>query len=1360
MVSAEALQRIVSALSQRLGSDRGGGDEAEMQAALGALVHILQCEEARDAVLSVGDARLGEMCKELNVGLSRAVGLEVEAAGIAAVAVFGSVCQSERARQLMLQHSDTEPIFQSIPAMIRSSAGAGVGAGAGLSAECPSVPLAVAQLTRYPSAQRRVLASGRCTKLLAGLRELLAGADARLASDAAEAVGNLVFNDEGRYQVVACEDLKGVFAGLVALLKSPEDTAGNAAWAVGNLCRDPGFASRLVKDEPQVGEVLRSLARLVGSEDCQTACDATCALAVLAETMDGHTRFGLLDEDEIALLLATLADNVATRPPSVGEVSAVVLKRLHADKAESLSPDARELVRLMLETVDEQGACCANMARRGLTVGHAGGSLHSLGPMVGRRADGYGEGDGQKEELVMVRALDGRVVQWLPLAALGGAESDDEDEGGAGSGDEWEESAAAEVTAALTGPSSPSLASKVAPQGSNGAAAVNGSKGDRAERSKVNGASGADAGAGAGKAAGKAATAKQEDPAPEGAVVETVQLISSAEHSLTVSWRPPYPERTESCRFVCDAGNGGHYRNVATLAREALGEDGVFRCEISGLAPGREYRVLAIARTSFVPCHGALTMFDTKGVFKTVASPPECPAPPVLSSRTRTALKIRWVAPSGCGHDITAYEVQMCRGTPGDDAAWEAVTDASEPATAVRLKAAKLTPGHVYAFRVRACNEIGWGAWSEAGVYSTSASVPSAPTGLAAVAAGGGQLRVSWEAAAGNGDPVSSYILEQDDGAGGSFAVIYNGPEEAFVVGGLMAGRAYKFRVKACNGEGHGQYCAAVEASGNSSRPAACDAPTLVRARSTALALRWPEPDCCGAEIRSYRVELGEGADAAGGFAKAWAGPERSCEITAGLAPGRTYSLRVVAMNAVGEGPPGAAAAFETEAEAPAAPHGLMVVTRGSSSARLRWKAPASNGAALTGVRIEVDEVGKGTRSIALPAAALDHEVQDLALDRLSTAVYTVRVRAANRVGLGPPSDPVRLAPQLAPPCPPGPPRLQFARPTVLGVRWEPPIIPTPSMPPQVHASRSPPRRDCAGSGPRPCSVSLSLSVSVSVSVSLSERPTFRPRELSAPRARRRPWRGTASRRRRRRRCRRAPRPSPRSSTRTSAARSSRGFARAWRTACALRRAARRGPRSARPQRCSARRAGCRRPRACTRRSLPMGSSRARRSARGSFPRATASPSSPRWITAARAPQTFARPTRGPRRTLRSRCAPGPPTNSACAPRRPRGRRRGRSSKASRAPAAGPRACRCPRAPRCGWARAGRRASRGRRPRARRRRRIRCGSTCKRARSCQRKGSKGSKGRARSAWRWCARTSWRVRTASRCAPPPSPPSPY
>ena len=57
-------------------------------------------------------------------------------------------------------------------------------------------------------------------------------------------------------------------------------------------------------------------------------------------------------------------------------------------------------------------------------------------------------------------------------------------------------------------------------------------------------------------------------------------------------------------RFVCDGGNGGSYRNVATVAREHMCDDGKFHCDISGLLPGREYRVLAIARTRFKPCHG------------------------------------------------------------------------------------------------------------------------------------------------------------------------------------------------------------------------------------------------------------------------------------------------------------------------------------------------------------------------------------------------------------------------------------------------------------------------------------------------------------------------------------------------------------------------------------------------------------------------------------------------------------------------------------------------------------------------------------------------------------------------------------
>ena len=71
--------------------------------------------------------------------------------------------------------------------------------------------------------------------------------------------------------------------------------------------------------------------------------------------------------------------------------------------------------------------------------------------------------------------------------------------------------------------------------------------------------------------------------------------------------------------------------------------------------------VLAIARTRFKPCHGAQTMFHTKAAFQTKAAVPTAADKCVLSSRTRTSLKIRWIAPDGCGSGITGYDVEWCR---------------------------------------------------------------------------------------------------------------------------------------------------------------------------------------------------------------------------------------------------------------------------------------------------------------------------------------------------------------------------------------------------------------------------------------------------------------------------------------------------------------------------------------------------------------------------------------------------------------------------------------------------------------------------------------------------------------------------
>jgi len=479
-----------------------------------------------------------------------------------------------------------------------------------------------------------------------------------------------------------------------------------------------------------------------------------------------------------------------------------------------------------------------------------------------------------------------------------------------------------------------------------------------------------------------------------------------------------FPESTDSCRFVCDGGNGGSYRNVATVTREQMSKEGKYHCEISELLPGREYRVLAIARTRFKPCHGAQTMFDTKAVFRTKAAVPTAPDKVVLSSRNRTSLKIRWVAPDGCGSGIQGYDLAWCKalheeageaagedGSGGykEDGEWEEVKETlSAKDTSWQLK--KLAPGQNYGFRVRAINTEGKGRWSPAAFYSTAASVPSAPENIRTVTLAddmAGKLTLEWDTPSNNGAAIYAYVLEQQHT--GAFDVVYNGPDTRFTVGGLRAGTMYKFRVKASNNIGAGEYSAVLEAAGISAVPAACDAPVLVKAKPTALSLKWSEPDCRGAEMRAYKLMLAEAGLDSGPtkktkFNKVWQGSDRTCEV-AGLSPGLRYFVRVIAVNAVGDSEPGAVATLETTADVPAAPQGLVLVSKGHLSAKVRWKGPnVTNGSVITGYRIELEATADASvRTINVSGQVSEFEILDLLPER----AYVVRIRAVSKLGAG-----------------------------------------------------------------------------------------------------------------------------------------------------------------------------------------------------------------------------------------------------------------------------------------------------------------------------------------------------------------------
>jgi len=418
VIPPQPLQRILSALSQRLAATEG---EEEVSESLSALLHLLQSEDVRDTVLSnSGDASLVELCRDLIAGLSKAVRLASISIGLTAVAIFDTVCQNEKARQLLLQHSDTEPIFERIPQLLADMARHSL------------IPLSVAHLTRYPSAQRRVLASGRCGALLAGLNELLLCQDPRIASDAGCAVGNIAFNDEGRYQVLAYKSLDDVVAGLIHVLKSSEEFAGNAAWAIGNLCRHEGWCSKMLEKADFVEDVVKGITNLVATTDLQTACDWACAVAMMTATPNGQK--AVLAHEDSEMLIVRLLHNAASADTLVMNSACLALRNLKKtsqgrerySKTVTLISAGRpsEIIDGVIESGDYDTGANAAIIMRGLPASASApmGASAGNGKVVsGLGSECWAEDERAapvRQDRVCIKSLDGAVLRSLSINLL------------------------------------------------------------------------------------------------------------------------------------------------------------------------------------------------------------------------------------------------------------------------------------------------------------------------------------------------------------------------------------------------------------------------------------------------------------------------------------------------------------------------------------------------------------------------------------------------------------------------------------------------------------------------------------------------------------------------------------------------------------------------------------------------------------------------------------------------------------------------------------------------------------------------------------------------------------------------------
>lgn len=165
---------------------------------------------------------------------------------------------------------------------------------------------------------------------------------------------------------------------------------------------------------------------------------------------------------------------------------------------------------------------------------------------------------------------------------------------------------------------------------------------------------------------------------------------------------------------------------------------------------------------------------------------------------------------------------------------------------------------------------------------------PGAPTNVVAEAVGATGARVTFEAPASNGSPITGYRLYDSSGA-----KIADCPNTVCEVNGLRTGQQYSFAVSAVNEQGESARTTSNEItlSGVPDRPGG----PSVTPGDGELTMTWDAPNNNGSPITGYTVY----ATAATGSRTCTTSGARTCTIS-GLVNDQNYTVTVVATNANG----------------------------------------------------------------------------------------------------------------------------------------------------------------------------------------------------------------------------------------------------------------------------------------------------------------------------------------------------------------------------------------------------------------------------------------------------------------------------
>ena len=275
---------------------------------------------------------------------------------------------------------------------------------------------------------------------------------------------------------------------------------------------------------------------------------------------------------------------------------------------------------------------------------------------------------------------------------------------------------------------------------------------------------------------------------------------------------------------------------------------------VTGLTNGTSYTFTVVASNTIGP--------SIPSAASNAVTPATVPGTPtgVAATAGNAQATVTWNAPaSNGGSVITKYTVKPRNVTDSVDLPSVDTADGS----VLTKNISGLTNGKTYTFTVTATNAKGEGAPSAASNAVTPATVPDAPTGVAATA-GNAQATVTWNAPTSTGgSPITGYTVTTSPGG----ATVTVGNVTNATVTSLTNGTAYTFTVKATNAMGTGP--AGVS---NAVTPTAPAPPTIgvitttptTLLEGTAFTLSAAFTDTDASDTHTASITWGDGSSSAG----------------------------------------------------------------------------------------------------------------------------------------------------------------------------------------------------------------------------------------------------------------------------------------------------------------------------------------------------------------------------------------------------------------------------------------------------------------------------------------------------------------